>query len=93
MVPEIAFINVLNILIALLLFLITIRAYLSFKLKIFKDAWLVLTIGSFLWLMGHIALFIGAPKFIHYTLFTLFIIFCAIGIFMLATSAKILGGV
>ncbi len=86
-------INTINIIIAFILFTITLRTYRSYKLKIFKRAWGVLAFGAFLWVLGHIFMILHAPPYIHYTLFTLFIVFLAIGIFMLSQAAKTLGGV
>ena len=84
-------VNVINIAIALMLFLVSFRTYRAYKLKIFKNAWFILMIGSLLWLIGHILMIIGERGFIHYTLFTTFIILLTVALHLLAKTAKTLG--
>jgi len=89
---QIFLINVFNISIALWLVCVSLKAYDTFKLKIFKRAWLVISIGSLFWFFGHLSLILGY-KSIHYPFFTISIIMFSMGFLLVSKAAKILGGV
>ncbi len=84
-------VNVLNVIIAAVLFLVSFNTYKSYKLHIFKKAWLLITLGSALWLVGHVAMLLGSRGILHYALFTVFIILLALALSMLSKAAKTLG--
>ncbi len=84
-------VNVVNIIIAAALFLVSFNTYRTYKLKIFKNAWSILAIGSMLWLIGHVLMIIGGTGMVHYILFTLFIILLTLALHMLSKTAKTLG--
>lgn len=89
---EVFVVNIMNIIIALFLFMVSFKTYKSYKLKIFKNAWFLVVIGSLLWLLGHVIMLLDSKVgFIHYTLFTLFIILLTIALYSLAKTAKTLG--
>ena len=85
-------INVFNISIAAWLVYVSMRAYDTFKLKIFKKAWLIVGIGSLFWFFGHLLIVLGYKQF-HYPLFTLSIIMFSVGFLLLSRAARLLGGV
>ena len=82
---------VVNVIIALILFLVSFKTYRSYKLRIFKKAWLIITIGSILWLIGTVLLLVGKIGMIHSVLFTTFIILLTIALYLLSKTAKTLG--
>ncbi len=86
-------VNFFNIVVAVILLLLVVNAYRKYRLRIFKDAWLFTIAASVLWLTGHILLFFKISGYLHYMLFTFFIIFICIGIWLLTKAAEILGGV
>ncbi|NOZ82002.1 MAG: hypothetical protein GXO63_02520 [Candidatus Micrarchaeota archaeon] len=86
-------VNVFNLAVAFVLMAVTVNAYFSFRLAIFKRIWLFLIAGSFLWFLGHVLMILRVTGPVHYVLFTVYIIVLAIGIYLLSRNAKKLGGV
>ncbi|HIQ49702.1 MAG TPA: hypothetical protein EYH56_00745 [Nanoarchaeota archaeon] len=82
---------IVNVIIALILFLVAFRTYKSYKLRIFKNAWLIITIGSVLWLIGTLLLLVGEVGVIHTALFTIFIILLTIALYLLSKVGETLG--
>ncbi len=95
MVKEIVLtlVNLFNIAVATTLLILTVNAYRKYRLRIFKNAWMFIILASVLWLTGHIFLFLRMSNYIHYVLFTIFIIFVCIGFWLLTKAAETLGGV
>ncbi len=86
-------VNLFNIAVAAMLLILTVNAYRKYHLRIFKNAWMFIIIASVLWLTGHVFLFLHLSNYIHYVLFTIFIIFVCIGFWLLTKAAETLGGV
>ena len=90
---EVTAVNLFNLGISILLMAVTVNAYFSFNLAVFRRAWALLALGSFLWFVGHVLMILKIFGPLHYILFTAFIVILAAGIYLLSRTAKRLGGV
>lgn len=84
-------VNIVNAIFAIILVMVSFEAYRTFYLRFYKKGFLSILIASLLWLLGHALVLIGARGFLHYLVFTLFIIFLTLGIWQLRKAALMSG--
>ena len=88
-----------NIAVSVALVYVSMVAYKEVKLKVFKDAFFIFMIASYIWLAANMTVYLGLKDLlfndfvlkIFITCFTTFLIVLSFGIFRLANAITALG--
>ena len=69
------------------------KAYLTYRLRVFKNAWLVLIASGVIWLISSVSLFLEISHELYDVLLTVFIVVLATGVYMLVKASETVGAV
>ncbi len=93
-----AIVTLVNIGVSVALVYVSLEAYRIFRLKIFKQSFMIFMLASYILLAGSMIIYFGLESWLQYSMFKLFIIFfttfgilLAVGIMKMIEAAQTIG--